>query len=137
MKLKSILETGESVKKPEYIVLDLNEVEFSKTDLRSRQQQIRKIVEKVREDMYSYNEPPYKLLILSSLCTSGINVNNSEISNFSSGSTPIYLSDSVFILQDESLKIIKNRFGKAGDDILISFDRLKKYNYICNYENNN
>ena len=40
-------------------------------------------------------------------------------------------------MQEKSMKVIKNRFGENGDDILVSFDKLKDYNYICNYENNN
>ena len=46
--------------------------------------------------------------------------------------------DFIYIDYDqESIKIIKNYFGENGDDILVSFDKLKDYNYICNYENNN
>jgi hypothetical protein len=54
-----------------------------------------------------------------------------------SGSVPIYMSDLSLVMQENSIKVIKNRFGNDGDDILISFDKLKEYNYICNYEHNN
>ena len=86
--------------------------------------------------MYSGPEnPTYKLLILTSLYSSGRNVNDTNITNFSGGSRPIYMSDVAIVMQDESMKIIKNRFDH--NDIDVSYDKLKDYNYICNYENNN
>jgi hypothetical protein len=142
LKLESILETGESVNIPEYLVLDLNEIRFKSDDLVSRQNQIGTILYKIREDLYSnysgvYSQtPPYKLLILTSLYSSGMkNVDDTNITNFSGGSQPIYMSDVTIVMQDESMKIIKNRFDR--NDIDVSYDKLKDYNYICNYENNN
>ena len=137
LKLESILETGESVKNPEYIVLDLNDIRYkSSTVLVDRQYQIKRTVEKIREDIYS-GTPSYKLLMLTSLYKSGTNTDNFDITNFMSGSGPIYMSDLSLVMQENSIKVIKNRFGNDGDDILISFDKLKQYNYICNYEHNN
>ena len=136
LKLESILETGESVNNPEYLVLDLNEIRFKSDDLGSRQNQISNILNKIREDMYSGPErPTYKLLMLTSLYSSGMNVDDSSITNFSGGSQPIYMSDVTIVMQDESMKIIKNRFDH--NDIDVSYHKLKDYNYICNYENNN
>jgi hypothetical protein len=141
LKLKSILET-ESVENLEYLVLDLNEIR-SKSDLGGRQREIGNIIQNIRQDLYSNfssgypQTPTYKLLILTSLYSSGVNVDNVNITNFSGGSKPIYMSDIAIVMQEESMKIIKNRFGENGDDILVSFDKLKDYNYICNYENNN
>jgi hypothetical protein len=137
LKLQSILETGESVKNPEYLVLDLNEIRFKSDDLGSRQNQIGTILNKIRSDMYSGPETPtYKLLILSSLYSSGMkNIDDVNITNFSGGSQPIYMSDVAIVMQDESMKIIKNRFDH--NDIDVSYNKLKDYNYICNYENNN
>jgi len=147
LKLQSILETGETVNNPEYLVLDLNNISidnFKWKDLGGRQNQIGNILNKIREDMYSNysgvypQTPPYKLLILTSLYSSGLkNVDDVNITNFSGGSQPIYMSDVAIVMQEESMKVIKNRFGENGDDILVSFDKLKDYNYICNYENNN
>lgn len=143
LKLKSILETGNTVNNPEYLVLDLNDIRFKSEDLGSRQRQISIIIDKIREDLYSNysgvypQTPPYKLLMLTTLYSSGMNSDDNSITNFRGGSTPIYSSDVAIIMQDESMKVIKNRFGENGDDILVSFDKLKDYNYICNYENNN
>ena len=143
LKLQSILETGNTVKNPEYLVLDLNDIVFKSGDLGGRQTQIGNILNKIREDMYSNysgvypQTPPYKLLILTSLYSSGKNFDDASITNFSGGSQPIYMSDVAIVMQEESMKVIKNRFGENGDDILVSFDKLKDYNYICNYENNN
>jgi hypothetical protein len=137
LRLESILETGESVNIPEYLILDLNEIRFKSEDLGSRQNQIGRIINKIREDMYSGPEKPtYKLLMLTSLYSSGLkNVDDVNITNFSGGSQPIYMSDLAIVMQDESMKIIKNRFDH--NDIDVSYDKLKDYNYICNYENNN
>ena len=136
MKLESILETGNTVKNPEYLILDLNDIKFKSDDLGGRQNQIGNILNKIREDMYSGPEnPTYKLLILTSLYSSGRNVDDTNITNFSGGSRPIYMSDVAIVMQDESMKIIKNRFDH--NDIDVSYDKLKDYNYICNYENNN
>jgi hypothetical protein len=90
LKLQSILETGEAVNNPEYLVLDLNEIRFKSDDLGGRQNQIGNILNKIREDMYSEPELPYKLLILTSLYSSGLkNVDDTSITNFSGGSQPI------------------------------------------------
>ena len=142
LKIQSILETGETVETPEYLVLDLNEIVFKSDDLGSRQNQIGNILYKIREDMYSGSEllldkkPPYKLLILTTLYSSGLkNVDDASITNFSGGSQPIYMSDVAIVMQEESMKVLKNRFDHNHIDV--SYDRLKDYNYICNYEDNN
>jgi hypothetical protein len=136
LKLQSILETGETVKNPEYLVLDLNNIRFKNDVLGSRQNQIGSILNKIREDMYFDSKVPYKLLILTTLYSSGLkNVDDASITNFSGGSQPIYMSDVAIVMQDESMKVIKNRFDH--NDIDVSYEKLKDYNYICNYENNN
>ena len=148
LKLESILETGESVKNPEYLVLDLNDIRtssnpgiFKSDDLGGRQRQIGNIIDKIRSDMYSEysgvypQTPPYKLLILTSLYSSGKNFDDASITNFKGGSKPIYMSDVAIVMEEESMKVIKNRFDDNNIDI--SYNKLKDYNYICNYENNN
>jgi hypothetical protein len=145
LKLKSILETGETVKNTEYLVLDLNNISidgFKWNDLGGRQRQIGNIINKIREDLYSNysgvypQTPPYKLLMLTSLYSSGLkNVDDASITNFSGGSKLIYISDITIVMQEESMKVIKNRFDDNNIDI--SYNKLKDYNYICNYENNN
>lgn len=126
LKLQSILETGEAVKNPEYLVLDLNEIRFKSEELSPRQIQIGSIIEKIREDMYSEPELPYKLLILTTLYSSEKNIYDSDIKNFTGGSKPIYMSDVAIVMEDESMKVIKNRFGENGIDI--SYNKLKDYN---------
>jgi hypothetical protein len=141
LKLKSILETGNTVNNPEYLVLDLNEIIFKSDDLGGRQNQIGNIINKIREDLYSnYSDvypqtPPYKLLMLTSLYSSVKNVDDASITNFKGGSKPIYVSDVAIVMEEESMKVIKNRFDDNNIDI--SYNKLKDYNYICNYENNN
>ena len=135
LKLQSILETGNTVNNPEYLVLDLNNIKFDTKDLGSRQTQIKNIINKVREDMFHPETIHYKLLIFSSLYSSGKNFDDDSITNFSGGSQPIYMSDVAIVMQEESMKVIKNRFDDNNIDI--SYNKLKDYNYICNYENNN
>lgn len=135
LKLQSILETGDTVNNPEYLVLDLNNIKFDTKDLGSRQTQIKNIINKVREDMFHPETIHYKLLILTSLYSSGKNFDDDSITNFSGGSQPIYMSDVAIVMQEESMKVIKNRFDDNNIDI--SYNKLKDYNYICNYENNN
>ena len=115
--------------------LDLNNIKFDTKDLGSRQTQIKNIINKVREDMFHPETIPYKLLILTSLYSSGKNVDDASITNFSGGSQPIFMSDVAIVMQKESMKVIKNRFDHNNIDI--SYNKLKDYNYICNYENNN
>ena len=141
LKLQSILETGDSVNNPEYLVLDLNDIRFKSDDLGGRQRQISIIIDKIREDLYSNysgvypQTPPYKLLILTTLYSSGMNSDDNSITNFKGGSKPIYMSDVAIVMEEESMKVIKNRFDDNNIDI--SYNKLKDYNYICNYENNN
>ena len=141
LKLQSILETGNTVNNPEYLVLDLNEIRFKSDDLGGRQNQIGNIINKIIEDLYSNysgvypQTPPYKLLMLTSLYSSGKNVDDASITNFKGGSKPIYVSDVAIVMEEESMKVIKNRFDDNNIDI--SYNKLKDYNYICNYENNN
>jgi hypothetical protein len=128
LKLESILENGDTVNNPEYLVLDLNDIRFNSDDLGGRQNQIGNILNKIREDMYSGPELPYKLLILTSLYSSGLkNVDDTSITNFSGGSQPIYMSDVAIVMQEESMKVIKNRFDDNNIDI--SYNKLKDYNY--------
>jgi hypothetical protein len=135
LKLQSILETSDTVNNPEYLVLDLNNIKFDTKDLGSRQTQIKNIINKVREDMFHPETIHYKLLILTSLYSSGKNVDDASITNFSGGSQPIFMSDVAIVMQEESMKVIKNRFDH--NDIDISYNKLKDYNYICKYEDNN
>jgi hypothetical protein len=81
--------------------------------------------------MYSVSEnPPYKILILTTLYNSGKNIDDSDIMNFSGGSHPIYMSDLALVMKENSIKVVKNRFGDTNIDI--SYNKLK-----YNYEHNN
>ncbi len=116
-----------------WFVLDINDIRTSSNDLGTRQKQIKDVINKIREDMYSgtYPDKPfYKLLILSPMYRAS---SEFDINNFKGGSTPIYVSDFVSIIKDGSLEVIKNRFDH--NEKKISLDKLKDYTYICNYEN--
>ena len=133
LKLKSILENGESVKNPEYILLDISNIRIEEKDsLGGRQKVIRKIIEKIREDVYrDYSsefpaKPQYKVIFTCSLYNSGTNSNDNEISNFSGGSVSIFTSDLVLSIKDNKIKVLKNRFGNNGDEIVYNFQDNKK-----------
>jgi hypothetical protein len=116
-----------------WFVLDLNDIRASSNDLGTRQNRIRDIIEKIREDMYSGTYPDksfYKLLMLSPMYRSS---SDFDINNFTGGSTPLYMSDFVSIIKDGSLEVIKNRF--EHNEKKISLDNIKDYTYICSYEN--
>jgi hypothetical protein len=116
-----------------WFVLDINEIRASSSDLGTRQKQIKDVIIKIREDMYSgtYPDKPfYKLLILSTMYNSS---SDFDINNFTGGSTPLYMSDFVSIIKDGYLEVFKNRFD--DNEKKISLDKLKNYTYICNYEN--
>jgi len=126
LKLESLLE-NKSVKNPEYILLDINNIRFEEKDsLGGRQRVIRSFVENLRSQLYTdYSEFPgssqFKVILTSSLYRSGVNSNNDGINNFSGGSGPIYSSDLALTIIDNKITIIKNRFGNNGDEIVYKF----------------
>ncbi len=115
LKIKSILDNK---KNPEYILLDLNKIVFQHyKDLGNRQKFIRSLVYNLREDMYTSN-PNYKIIITCPLYKSATSSYGSDVNNFIGGSGPIYTSDLALTIIDNKIKIIKNRFGNNGDEIL-------------------
>jgi hypothetical protein len=119
LKLESLLE-NKSVKNPEYILLDINNIRFIDRD---RLGLITFVVENLRSLLYTdYSgfpeKPQFKIILTSSLYRSAINSESQNINNFSGGSGPIYVSDLVLTIIDGKIKIIKNRFGNNGDEIL-------------------
>ncbi len=132
-KIKNILNST-FVKNPEYVLIDLNNIVFQNTkDLGSRQKLIKSLVYKLRDDIYTDelsfpNKPNLKIIITSPLYKSATSSDN--VNNFIGGSGPIYTSDLALTIIDNKIKIIKNRFGNSGDEILYN----SQENLI--YENN-
>ena len=124
LKLKSILETGEVVKKPDYILLDIGNIPLKNNDaLYGRQKFIKTFVEDFRSQIYTDcsgfpGKPQFKIILTTSLYRSGMNSDGNDINNFSGGSGALYVSDLVFTICDDKIKVIKNRFGIDGDEIL-------------------
>jgi len=124
LKLNSILE-NDSVKKPDYILLDIGNIPFKNNDaLYGRQKFIRSFVEDLRSQIYTDcsgfpGKPQFKIILTTSLYKSGRNSGGNDINNFSGGSgSALYVSDLVFTISDDKIKVIKNRFGMDGDEIL-------------------
>lgn len=134
LKIKSVLENT-SVKNPEYILLDINNIRYNNSDsLGGRQKIIKSTIEKMRDDMYdvlstSYllSQPNYKVILTCPLYRSGFNSEGSDIKNFIGGSGPMFVSDLVITLDDNKIKVIKNRFGNIGDEILYNSKDLTKF----------
>ncbi len=122
LKLKSILENT-SVKNPEYLVLDLNNIRFKSDDLWNRQRQIGALVEHLRSQLYTDvsefpSTPQFKFILTTPLYRSGVNSLGNDIKNFTGGSGPLYASDLAFTISNDKIRVIKNRFGYDGDEIL-------------------
>jgi len=127
-KLDELL-NGNPPKQANYLILDLGNLNFLNNPL-SRKKQIDDIIEILRKQMYSDDVQNFKLLILSpTFCNSA----KENIDSFTCGNSPIYISDFVTVIHEDSLEIIKNRFEHNVNKI--SLRNLKDYTYICNYEN--
>jgi hypothetical protein len=119
-KLDELL-NGNSSKQANYLILDLGNLNFLNNGL-SRKKQIDDIIEILRKQMYSDDVQNFKLLILSpTLCNSA----KENIDSFTSGNSPIYISDFVTVIHEDSLEIIKNRFEHNVNKI--SLRNLKDY----------
>lgn len=120
LKLKSILYNSKSVKYPEYILLDINNIRLV-DKLEGRQKVIKSVVENLKSQLYTeYSDlnPQFKIILTTSMYRSGINSESRDINNFSSGSQPLYFSDLVLTIFNNKITIIKNRFGNNGDEIV-------------------
>jgi hypothetical protein len=131
LKLKSILENT-SVKNPEYLVLDLNNIRFKSDDFWDRHRQIKALVEHLRDQAYtecsSINTPQFKIILTTSIYISGINSEGNYIQNFTSGgSDPLYVSDLAFTISNYKIKVIKNRSGYDGDEILYNTKQIVEF----------
>jgi len=123
-----------------WFVLDINNITGKL--LIDKVKLIRKVLNNIREDMYSgtYPENPfYKLLITCPLNTKISSSGDFDINSFSGGNTTLYISDFVCTINrgigysNNNLHVLKNRH--ADDGKKISLGNLKDYTYICNYEN--
>ena len=139
-KLKYLFDgSGKSDSKvPKWFVLDINNIFPGRSqdlDFGMKPKLIRSILEDIRSDMYSetYPQKPFYRLLIT--CPLQRTSSDFDINSFSGGSTPIYISDFVCAIADNSncLQVMKNRHD--DNDKKISLGGLKDYTYICNYEN--
>ena len=129
LKLESILESKNT---PEYILLDLSNIRMPKGELIDKPKIIRSLCFKLKEDIYSEfsgfpSIPHFKIILTTCLYKSGVNSEGRDINNFKDGPSPIYTSDLVLSIFDKKIKIIKNRFGNNGDEILYNIDYENNY----------
>ena len=131
LKLKSILENT-SVKNPEYLVLDLNNIRLKSDDLGDRQRQIGALVQHLGAQLYTDvsefpGKPQFKIILTTSLYRSGVNSLGNDIQNFRGGGGPLYASDLAFTISNDKIKVIKNRFGYDGDEILYNTKQIVEF----------
>ncbi len=131
LKLKSILETG--VKKPDYILLDIGNIPIKNNDaLYGRQIFIKTFVEDLGSQIYTDcsgfpAKPQFKIILTTSLYKSAVNTDGNDSNNFRGGSGPLYVSDLVFTISNDKIKVIKNRFGMEGDEILYNTKQIVEF----------
>ena len=108
------------------LLLDLNKIASNGDYVYGgKQKMIRDVVRRLR---YEIHGSGFKLLLLSPVYG-----NTSGSSSFLGGISPVHECDLCCVIRENKIKVLKNRFG--SNDIEISLDGLKDYNYICNYEN--
>lgn len=130
-RIKSILDNT-SVKNPEYVLLDLNNIVFHHTEyLDSRQKFIKSLVYKLRDNLYtdelSFPDKPNLRIIITCPLYKSTSSSGNSINSFIGGSGPIYTSDLALTIIDNKIKIIKNRFGNSGDEILYNSQENLRY----------
>jgi hypothetical protein len=131
-KIDSVLD-GEDFSNSEFIVVDLGNFSIPKSeDAFVRSRNISEFIGQMRKEVL---ETKYSLIILSPVNSTMESALGNDIPSFSGGNRSVYMADMVYLIEGRKIKIIKNRFD--GDNITISLDNLKDYNYICSYENNN
>lgn len=89
------------------------------------------IMESIRSEIFK-NSSFFKILMTAPM--NKFFLHEKPIFNFSSGMSSVYISDVCCVLKEDNIKVLKNRYDE--NDIEISLDGLKDYNYICDYENN-
>lgn len=132
LKLKSILEIGNVVKKPNYILLDIGNIPLKNNDvLYGRAKFIRSFVEDFRSQIYTDcsgfpAKTQFKIILTTTLYRS-IKEDGIGSHNFIGGTGQLYVSDLVFTISDNQIKIIKNRFGMDGDEILYNTKQIVEF----------
>ena len=129
LKLNSVIE-DKSI--PDFILLDINNINFNTSDTINRPKQIGIALQKIRENMYSEHNssfpsnPQFRLIITCPLNRSIIG----DEKNFSGGNHQLYMSDVAMTIEGDIIKVIKNRLGKDGDSILYKFNYGKSLKVI-------
>ncbi len=113
LKLNSVIEDR---KVPEFILLDINNINFNISDTFNRPKQIGIALQKIRENMYSeYNSsfpsnPQFRLILTCPLNRSVVG----DEKSFSGGNHQLYMSDVAMKIEGNIIKVIKNRLGERG-----------------------
>lgn len=89
-----------------------------------RSQQIGRVLQKIQEGMFENYTYPMPKLILTTPCYKSVNISDTgSVYNFSGGNSTLYQSEVALSIVDSELRVIKNRRGRDGENILYKFEK--------------
>lgn len=128
LRINSILEC--SKKSPDYILIDTGNILYDSEKIGSRQQSIRKTVEKLQNDFYSEDSGSYpqnpKIKIIISQPTHRP-YKNEDILRLTGGDITLYLSDLAITITNNKIKVVKNRFGSDNCEFIYKHKQMSKF----------
>jgi len=118
LKLNSILK-NDNYQSPEYLLVDIDNIFYDSGNIGNRRESIRMVTEKLRSEIYSeysdyYPQNPFVKIII----TQPMNTRYPGAPTFTGGNSPLYMADLAFTVDCDKIKVVKNRFGMDGDEIL-------------------
>jgi predicted aldo/keto reductase-like oxidoreductase len=118
-KLDSVLD---GVGLPEFLLIDINNIR--NIEPIGRSQQIGRVLQKIQEEMLQNYTYPMPKLILTTPCYKSVNISDTgSVYNFSGGNSALYQSEVAMSIVDSELRVIKNRRGRDGENILYKFEK--------------
>lgn len=126
LRLDSVLE-NKLIKSPDYILIDVGNIIYDSKDIGSKRNNIRIITEKLRSEIYSdyYPQNPNIRVII----TQSMNVRypGAPYNTFTGGNNTLYIADLALTLDSDKIKIVKNRYGFDGDEILYNTKQIVEF----------
>lgn len=120
-KLDSVLD---GVRLPEFLLIDINNIR--NIEPIGRSQQIGRVLQKIQEEMSQNYTYPMPKLILTTTCYKSVNISDTgSVYNFSGAilNSALYQSEVAMSIVDSELRVIKNRRGRDGENILYKFEK--------------
>jgi hypothetical protein len=116
LKIKTIIDNEIH---PEFLLIDIDDVEHDRLSLGDQWRQITIILSKLEDGIYDSGknfpgEHQFKILII---YTTNDSVNPTSVM---SGNKALYMSDLAIVFQQHVAKVVKSRFVKDGENLLYS-----------------